>query len=70
MTTVDPIEWFNRTGHCAQCGQPGDYCTCRSQCPCADLHPAGSARDEDALARFTERVEIDDQQPDLFEEPA
>jgi hypothetical protein len=68
-TSVDPIEWFERTGHCGRCGDPGGYCTCRGQCPCAHLHPPGSARDEDALDRFTQPVAIDDIQPDLWEAP-
>lgn len=48
------VEWFERTGHCGRCGQPGDYCTCTaaSPCGCGHLHPVDSARDADALDRF------------------
>lgn len=48
------IEWFNRTGHCGRCGNPGVYCTCSesSPCGCRGLHDMGSARLPDALEQF------------------
>lgn len=58
------VEWFRRTGHCGQCGNPGTYCTCTytAPCGCAQLHEVGSAGD---LGPFIVRT-IDAIQDDLF----
>lgn len=50
------VEWFNRTGHCGKCGQPGNYCRCTwsARCGCRTLHVMGSGLDADAIERFAE----------------
>lgn len=50
----DDVVWFQRTGHCGGCGQPGDFCLCtdRSPCGCRELHPMGSGRAADPAAVF------------------
>jgi hypothetical protein len=60
-------EWFERTGHCGRCGNPGEYCTCTkgNPCGCADLHDMGSARLPAALEAFMPVIVTIDQ-PDLF----
>lgn len=60
------LDWFDRTGHCGGCGQPGNFCQCnpRLPCGCRDLHPMGSGIDADPLATFAEPVP--DNQPELF----
>lgn len=58
-------DWFGVTGHCVQCGNPGEYCTCsrRQPCPCSDRHQVGSAHSPDALAAFAaEPAPTDDQE--------
>lgn len=61
------IAWFIKTGHCGQCGQPGNYCTCstaiRDRCGCHELHPVGSGLHDDALNQFAD-INVD--QPGLF----
>lgn len=51
------VAWFERTGHCGQCGQPGDYCLCgtakRDRCGCHELHPVGSGLAADAVDQFS-----------------
>lgn len=63
-------EWFDRTRHCGQCGNPGTYCTCRTPCGCADRHENGSGLRDDALDAFAEPspVEVSADQCDLFGE--
>lgn len=67
---VDDRAWFERTGHCGQCGQPGTYCTCtdRRPCGCRDLHVMGSGLGADALDQFTLHADDDDDddQQELF----
>jgi len=60
------VEYFRRTKHCAQCGQPGDYCLCRESrpCGCRELHPMGSGLASDALDTFA--VDVPDDHPELF----
>lgn len=55
------VAWYQRTGHCHACGQPGAYCLCTSECPCHELHPVGAGRAPDALDAFAEVVISDDQ---------
>jgi hypothetical protein len=61
--TEPASNYYARTGHCQQCGDPGFYCTCRTPCPCAALHPVGSAYREGALAAFEQSSH---EQDDLF----
>lgn len=48
------VAWFERTGHCGSCGQPGTFCQCTSQepCGCRDLHVMGSGINVDPVAAF------------------
>lgn len=46
--------FYERTGHCGACGQPGGYCLCIERCGCSDLHPVGSGLDPDAISRFAD----------------
>lgn len=52
--TTSDAEWFERTGHCGRCGNPGNYCTCtdRDPCGCKHLHEVGTARRPDAINAF------------------
>jgi hypothetical protein len=63
---VGHIDWFERTGHCGGCGQPGAYCLCTDArpCGCRHLHAMGSGRDADPIELFA--VPIDDNQGELF----
>lgn len=66
------VDWYRRTGHCGQCGNPGMYCTCgtakRDRCGCHELHQVGSGLRPDALDQFTEleTVPVTDEQGELF----
>lgn len=61
------VEWFERTGHCGGCGQPGSYCLCtpRRPCACAALHEMGSGLQADAANTFAV-VPVSDDQGELF----
>lgn len=65
--TPDPgdIDWYNRTGHCGACGQPGSYCKCRTPCGCRDLHDVGSGLLPDALEQFMPTI-VSSEQEELF----
>lgn len=68
MSVADAATWYARTAHCAMCGDPGDYCTCRQPCPCADLHPWGSARTDGALDTYrTDTPAVSPDQDALFD---
>ena len=60
----DPVEWFERTGHCGVCGQPGEFCVCRKPCGCAHLHPVGSGLEPDAVEAFI--AEVPGDHPEMF----
>lgn len=57
----DAVAWYQRTGHCHGCGNPGNYCTCR-RCLCHELHEVGSGLREGALDAFAETVVSDEQE--------
>jgi hypothetical protein len=63
----DHVAWFKRTGHCGQCGNPGNYCTCppTKPCQCHELHEMGSGLTPDALEQFA-TVPVSDNQEGLF----
>lgn len=67
---IEHPAWFERTGHCGGCGNPGNYCTCTTAnpCGCRALHPMSSANREDALAQFSDAPPsiISDEQEALF----
>lgn len=44
--------WYERTGHCAECGQPGEFCLCTKPCRCAGLHETGSGVGRDPTLVF------------------
>jgi hypothetical protein len=48
------IEWYQRTGHCGQCGEPGVFCVCRTPCGCHELHECGSGLLRDPAEVFAE----------------
>lgn len=56
------VEWFERTGHCGQCGQPGSFCLCipRSQCGCRALHEMSSGVAADAVDVFADNPVVQD----------
>lgn len=60
------VDWFERTGHCGGCGQPGAYCLCteKTPCGCRALHEMGSGRDADPAEVFA--APVDDNQGELF----
>jgi len=66
LTGEQQRQWFLDTGHCGACGNPGHYCTCRTPCPCADLHPVGAGFADDALDTFTAPQPVSDDQSGLW----
>lgn len=46
--------WYARTGHCAACGQPGEWCLCTAPCGCAHLHPVGSGIGRDPAVVYAD----------------
>lgn len=56
-------EWFERTGHCGGCGQPGEFCLCAParSCACRDLHPMGSGIKAAAVEVFADAAAGPDQ---------
>lgn len=63
---TEDAAFFERTGHCGQCGQPGGYCLCtpRAACGCAHMHEMGSGLDPAALEQFVAAASVD--QGELF----
>lgn len=63
-----PETWFQRTGHCHGCGQPGAFCLCRKRCGCAAFHDVGSGLEPDAIYQFADEpaVIVDADQAELF----
>lgn len=58
---VDQRAWFERTGHCGGCGQPGSFCQCtpRNPCGCRELHPMGSGIDVDPAEVYAVAVTVE-----------
>lgn len=50
---LDVEAWYARTGHCADCGQPGDWCQCVRPCRCSGLHETGSGVGRDPTVVFS-----------------
>jgi hypothetical protein len=67
---LDHRDWFERTGSCGGCGQPGTWCQCaeRRPCRCRDLHVMGSGIGVDPLDVFAAGgpVPVSDEQGELF----
>lgn len=61
---MSDVEWFERTGHCGNCGNPGEFCTCHAKDPCAcrHMHRMGSAREPGALEAFADAAPSADQE--------
>jgi hypothetical protein len=64
------IAWFQRTGHCGQCGEPGNFCKCIDAYPCGCrlMHEMGSGVGVDAADVFADAapVAVGDDQGELF----
>jgi hypothetical protein len=39
MTPDEQRDWYRRSGHCAQCTLPGDFCQCSPAKPCGCAGP-------------------------------
>ncbi len=53
---ADALAWHARTGHCADCGQPGDWCQCVHPCRCQSAHPTGSGIGRDPAELYADTV--------------
>lgn len=60
------IAWYEQTGHCGRCGQPGVFCLCRQPCGCHSLHECGSGLVADPAEVFA-AAPVSDDQAELFD---
>lgn len=61
------LAWYEQTGHCGLCGDPGVFCTCprTTKCGCRDRHEVGSGLMPDAINGFAEEpILVGYDQPD------
>lgn len=65
VRVTSQVDWYERTGHCGACGEPGVFCVCRTPCGCAHLHECGSGLLADAADVFA--VHVGDDQAGLFD---